>query len=105
MRWEMLEFTEAQLVELILVATKRGYRQASEDAKHKAAGEGDRYAQEGVDAYRQKALAQLRRRVSELRELKANELLITGYNEAVEYLEFGVESQWADLRKDLEPQE
>jgi F0F1-type ATP synthase membrane subunit b/b' len=96
----MFEITEAQLVELILVAAKRGYGQASDDAKKKAAGESDRYAQEGLDAYREQALAHLRRRVDELKELKANELLIAGFNEAVEYFEYGVEKDWTKLRED-----
>jgi F0F1-type ATP synthase membrane subunit b/b' len=94
----MLELTEAQVVELILVATKRGYRQAAEDATKKAAGESSRYAQEGIEAYRQQALMQLRRRVSELKELKANDFLIAGYNEAVEFLEYGIEKDWGKVK-------
>ena len=93
----MVELTEAQLVELILVAAKRGYGQAADDAKKKAAGESDRYAQEGIDAYRQRALMHLRKRVDELKELKANELLVAGFNEAVEYFEYGVEKDWTKL--------
>ena len=96
----MLEITEAQLVELILVAAKRGYGQASDDARKKAAGESDRYAQEGVDAFRQQALAQLRKRIDELKELKANELLVAGFNEAVEYFEYGVEKDWTKLHEE-----
>ena len=95
----MLEFTEAQLVELILVATKRGYKQAAQDAEKRAEGEGDRYCQEGIDEYKKQALTHLRRRVSELKELKANDLLIAGFNEAAEFLEYGVESQWGEIRK------
>jgi len=93
----MLEFTEGQLVELILVAAKRGYRQATDDAKKKAAEECGRYAQDGIDEYRGQALALLRKRLGELKELKANELLVAGFNEAVEYLEFGVEKDWLKL--------
>jgi len=96
----MIELTEAQLVEIILTAAKRGYSQASDDAKKKAAGESDRYSQEGLDAFRTKALAHLRKRVEELRELKANELLIAGFNEAIEYFEYGVDREWAKLNND-----
>ncbi len=93
----MLEFTESQIVELVLVAAKRGYKQASEDATKKAAEEGARFAQEGIEAYRGLALALLRKRIAELKELKANELLIAGFNEAAEYLEYGVEKDWSKL--------
>jgi len=95
----MLDLTEAQMVELILVAARRGYKQAVDDAKRKAAEERTHYAQEGVDAYRQQALALLRKRLGELRELKASELLVAGFNEAVEYLECGVDREWADVKK------
>lgn len=98
----MLDLTEAQLVELILVAAKRGYKQATEDAAAKAAQERARYAQEGIDAYRRQALALLRKRIGELRDLKANELLIAGFNEAAEYLEYGVDKDLDKLEKNSE---
>jgi acyl-CoA reductase-like NAD-dependent aldehyde dehydrogenase len=95
----MLDLTEAQLVELVLVAAKRGYKQSVDDAKRRAAEECAHFSQEGIDAYRQQALTLLRKRLGELRELKANELLVAGFNEAVEYLEYGVDKDWADIKK------
>ncbi len=93
----MIEFTEAQLVEVVLVAAKRGYKQAIEDADKRSASRRGEAAQEGIDAYRKGALEVMRRRLAELKELKANELLVAGFNEAVEYLEFGVDKEWAKL--------
>ena len=95
----MIEFTEAQMVEIVLVAAKRGYRQASEDAEKRGAALADKYAQEGVDAYRERALALLRKRLGELKELKANDLLVAGFNEAIEHLEFGVDRGWEKIRE------
>lgn len=94
----MIEFNEEQMVEIVLVAAKRGYRQAADDARKRAEAECDKFAQEGIDAYRKQALELLRKRLGELKGLKANELLITGFNEAVEYLEYGVEKDWEKLK-------
>jgi hypothetical protein len=94
----MIEFTEAQMVEIVLVAAKRGYKQARDDADKRGEAQAGRYAQEGVDAYRALALASLRKRLGELKELKANDLLVAGFNEAIEHLEFGVDKEWAKLR-------
>ena len=96
----MLEFSEAQMVEIVLVAARRGYKQASEDAEKRTESHSDRYAQEGIDAYRVQAIALLRKRLAELKELKANDLLVAGFNEAIEHLEFGVEKQWARLHSE-----
>jgi hypothetical protein len=94
----MLEFSEAQMVEIVLVAARRGYKQASEDADKRSEAHSDRFAQEGIDAYRAQAIALLRKRLTELKELKANDLLVAGFNEAIEHLEFGVEKEWSKLR-------
>ncbi len=94
----MLEFTEGQMVEIVLVAAKRGYKQAADDVEKRTEAASVRYAQEGVDAYRAQALELLRKRLAELKELKANDLLVAGFNEAIEHLEFGVEKEWSKLR-------
>jgi hypothetical protein len=94
----MLELTEAQLVEVILVAARRGYKQALEDAEKTSARRRDECAQEGVSSFRENALKVMRDRLAELKELKANELLVAGFNEAIEYLEFGVDKDWLTLR-------
>ena len=96
----MIEFTEAQLVEMVLVAARRGYKQALEDAEKTSRRRRDQSAQEGIDASRENALEVMRERLAELRELKANELLISGFNEAIEYFEFGVEKDWQALKGD-----
>ncbi len=93
----MIKLTEAQLVEMVLVAARRGYKQALEDAEKTSRRQRDACAQEGVDAYRANALECLRRRLGELKDLKANELLVAGFNEAVEYLEFGASKDWQEL--------
>ncbi len=93
----MIEFTESQMVEIVLVAARRGYKQASQDAEKHTESLSDRYAQEGIDAYRSRGLSLLLQRLGELKELKANELLIAGFNEAIEHLEFGVEKEWAKI--------
>ncbi len=93
----MIQFTEAQLVEVVLVAARRGYKQTSDDAEKRGEALADRHAQEGIDAYRLQALAALRRRLAELKELKANDLLVAGFNEAIEHLEFGVDKEWAKI--------
>ena len=98
----MLDLTEAQLVELILAAAKRGYSQATADAQKRVGRERDRYAQEGIEEFRKRSLEVLRRRVSELKELKANALLITGFNEAVEFLEYGLDASWEKIREERE---
>lgn len=95
----MMEFTEAQLVEIVLVAAKRGYRQAIEDAEKRSARKRGECAQEGIEAFRKNALAVMRKRLAELKELKANELLVAGFNEAIEYLEFGVDKEWSSLQQ------
>ena len=95
----MMEFTEAQLVEIVLVAAKRGYRQAIVDAEKRSAGKRDECAQEGIEAFRKNALAVMRKRLAELKQLKANELLVAGFNEAIEYLEFGVDKEWLELSR------
>ena len=93
----MVELTESQLVEVILVAARRGYKQALEDAEKTSRRRRDECAQEGIAAFRSNALDVMRRRLSELKELKANELLVAGFNEAIEYLEFGVDKDWRSL--------
>lgn len=98
----MIEFTEAQLVELILVAAKRGYKQAIKDAESKVARGRGEWADKGIAAYRKNALEVMRKRLSELKELKANDLLVTGFNEAIEYLEFGVDADWNKLHRQKE---
>ncbi len=94
----MVELTESQLVEVILVAARRGYKQALEDAEKTSRSRRDECAQEGIAAFRQNALEVMRKRLSELKELKANELLVAGFNEAIEYLEFGVDKDWQSLK-------
>jgi len=94
----MIELTEAQLVEMVLVAARRGYKQALEDAERTSRRRRDECAQEGLDAYRANALEVMRARLSELKDLKANELLVAGFNEAIEYLEFGVTKDWQELK-------
>ena len=42
----------------------------------------------------------LRKRLTELKELKANDLLVAGFNEAIEHLEFGVEKEWPKLHSE-----
>jgi len=96
----MIRFTEAQLVEMVLVAARRGYKQALEDAEKTGARRRDECAAEGIEAYRENALEVMRARLAELKELKANELLTAGFNEAIEYLEFGVERDWQALKAD-----
>jgi hypothetical protein len=93
----MIEFTEAQMVEIVLVAAKRGYKQANEDADKRGAALAGQYAQQGIDAYRAQAISALRKRLGELKELKANDLLVAGFNEAIEHLEFGVDKDWGKL--------
>ena len=93
----MLEFTESQLVEVVLVAARRGYNQALDDAERRTAKKRDELAQQGIDAFRESALSHLRARLEELRDLKANETMISGFNEAIEYLEYGVEKDWKKL--------
>jgi len=94
----MIELTEAQLVEMVLVAARRGYKQALEDAERTSRRRRDECAQEGLDAYRANALEVMRSRLGELKDLKANELLVAGFNEAIEYLEFGVAKDWRELK-------
>jgi hypothetical protein len=96
----MIQFTEAQLVEMVLVAARRGYKQALEDAEKASDRKRDECAGEGIAVYRANALAVMRKRLQELKGLKANELLIAGFNEAVEYLEFGVEKDFTALKAD-----
>lgn len=95
----MIEFTEAQMVEIVLVAAKRGYKQARDDAEKRGEALADKHAQEGIDAYRVQALAALRKRLGELKELRANDLLVAGFNEAIEHLEFGVDRDWVKMRQ------
>lgn len=95
----MIKLTEAQLVEMVLVAARRGYKQALEDAEKTSRRRRDECAQEGVAVYRDNALEVMRARLGELKDLKANELLVAGFNEAIEYLEFGVEKDWQELKK------
>jgi len=94
----MVEFTEAQLVEIVLTAAKRGYNQALEDAEKKGAAKRGEYAQQGIEAFRERALELLRHRLAELKDLKANEVMISGFNEAIEHLEYGVETDWEKLK-------
>lgn len=92
----MIKFTEDQMVEVVLVAAKRGYRQASDDAEKRSSRLAGKYAREGAEVYRKKALAMLRERLGELKELKANDLLIAGFNEAIEHLEFGIDADGSE---------
>ena len=73
-------------------------RQALEDAERTSRRRRDECAQEGLDAYRANALEVMRSRLGELKDLKANELLVAGFNEAIEYLEFGVAKDWQELK-------
>ena len=93
----MLEFSEEQLVEIVLVGAKRGYKQAAEDIERKLARQVAKHAQKGIDRFRVEALKVLRKRLDELKNSRSSELMISGFTEAIEHLEFGVESDWENL--------
>ena len=86
----MIEFNEEQLIEVVLLAAKRGYRQASADVRKKIEKAAEGMAWSRVDAHRRELLSMLNARVEELEKNRASDLLIAGFREAIELVEFGV---------------